>query len=695
VSRAELSWFRLGFPREGVTAEAVTSVLGGLSGADWRTRLVLELSATAAGIQHRIGVSPYAIDALTSELRAAIPSLHLDPIEPPATSPTRRLLWQLVPRAAVLRVDRLDAIAASLLAAAFPLRFGETVQLIWHLWPAVRPQLQATPQTRIQGQAAALRAKLSLPGWQAHGDLSVTAATDARARHLLSRTSSVLRSLSTPHGRLIGEPWLWGQMMRLLGQRGRFFSVKELAAVTAWPIGAPDLPGLTLSASKRLLPSAELPSTGRILGVTNFPGIEREVAVTPTASTRGTYILGPTGTGKTSLIKNSVRDEIEQGGGLCVIDTNGDLPVDLLDLIPEHRLDDVVWLDPTDSDYAVGFNPFAGSSDPYLVADQLSELFERSWKAFWGPRTAQLAHMGLLSLAVQPGGGASLLDLPRLYTDARFRAATIAKLDDPVGLAPDWNWLSGLPEKELAAIAAPLLNKCRAFTARQSIRHIIGQAQPKITMGQIMAEQKILLVNLPKGLLGAETVKLLGSLILVSLWQAATERARLPLSKRHPFGLIVDEVQDFAAAPVPWGEMFSQGRKYGLALTAAHQNLDQIPRELREVILANARSKVVFTLSPSDARVMERLFAPSLSAADLQALPAHTIAALVALDDGSTARPVTLTTPPPPKGCGVAEQVRQASRHNYARPRAEVEAELRRQVEAKPTGPVGSKRRHQ
>jgi hypothetical protein len=694
VSRTELSWFRLSFPRDGVTAETVVSVLAGLSGAASRTRLIFVLSASSAGIEHRVGITEHAVDALTGELRAAIPSLRLDQIEEPKVGVSRRLLWQLVPRAAALRVDRLDAIAASLLASVFPLQGDESVQLAWHLRPAVRPSLEMTPQARSDGRATALRTKLSLPGWQAFGELSVTASNPRRANHLLGRTSSVLRSLSSPFGRLVGEPWAWGQMMRLLGQRGRYVSAKELAAVIGWPVNGPDLPGLTLSASKRLMPSADIPRKGRVLGVTNFPGIERAVAISPSASTRGLYLLGPTGTGKTSLIKNLVRDSIEQNQGLCVIDTNGDLPTELLDLIPERRINDVIFLDPTDPEFAVGFNPFAGSPDASLVADQIGELFERLWKSFWGPRSAQLAHAGLLSLAQRAGGGASLLDLPRLYTDSGFRAETVAGLDDPVGLAPDWNWITSLPEKELAAIAAPLLNKTRAFTARSSIRGIIGQ-QPKITMRQIMAEQKILLVNLPKGLLGAETVKLLGCLVLVSLWQAATERARLPLSQRHPFGLVVDEVQDFAAAPVPWADAFSQGRKYGLAVAVAHQNLDQIPRELREVILANARSKVVFTLSPADAKVMERLYAPSLSAADLASLEAHTIAALVALDDGSTARPVTLTTPPPPQGRGVAARVREASRRNYARPRAEVEAELRRQVEGRrPSGPVGSKRRN-
>jgi len=154
-------------------------------------------------------------------------------------------------------------------------------------------------------------------------------------------------------------------------------------------------------------------------------------------------------------------------------------------------------------------------------------------------------------------------------------------------------------------------------------------------------------------------------------------------------------VQDFASAPIPWDEMFAQGRKYGLALTVAHQNLDQLDRELREVVIANARSKAVFALSATDAKVMERLFAPSLSAADLQALDAHSVAALVALDDGGTARPVTLSTPPPPPSAASAEQVRRSSRAHYARSRAEVEAGLRAQLAGpRPvSAPVGRRRR--
>jgi hypothetical protein len=301
--------------------------------------------------------------------------------------------------------------------------------------------------------------------------------------------------------------------------------------------------------------------------------------------------------------------------------------------------------------------------------------------------------MGLLTLAQRHGS--TLLDLPRLFLDPDFRARVLADLDDPVGLEPDWRWFGNLPTKEQATVIAPLLNKVRQFTARPSIRAIVGQARPPISMRSLMAEQKILLVYLPKGLIGSETATLLGCLVLTSLWQAATERARLSLSQRTPFGLYVDEVQDFADAPIPWDEMFAQGRKYGLSLSVAHQNLQQLDKGLREVILANARSKAVFALSASDAKSLEPLFAPALTASDLQALDAHAIAALVALDDGSTARPVTLSTPPPPATLGSRQQVRHASRLNYAQPRADVEAALRRQAtkHQPPAAPVGRKRR--
>jgi hypothetical protein len=691
MRRGTLIWFQLRFPRD-LTAEAVLAALSSLSGIPHGVRLVFDLSADSSGISHRLGVSPSAVETVTGSLRAAVPSLRLDSIEP-RTPGNRRSLWQLSAPVAVIRTDDLAAISASLLSALFPLSEGEAICLRWSLHSAPRPPLPDPPDSHMDGRLRALRAKLALPGLAGTGELFVKASDRGRASQLAGRVAVVLRSLATPHGNLSADPYWYGLAAHLLLRRGRYLSAAELAAVIGWPVGGADLPGLELGAAKRLPPSAGLKPWGRVLGTTDFAGVEQQVAISVPASTRGLYVLGPTGTGKTSLLKNLIRDDLEQGRGLVVIESNGDLITDLVDSIPPSRLDDVVLLDPTDHSYSVGFNPFASNADPSLVADQLGELFQRLWAAYWGPRTGQLAHMALLTLARRPGS--TLLDLPRLFLDERFRAGVLADLDDPVGLGPDWHWFEGLPARERNTVIAPLLNKVRQFTARPSVRAIIGQASPATSMETIMAEGKVLLVNLPKGLIGAETAQLLGSLILTNVWQTAAQRAELHPSQRRPFGLYVDEIQDFAAAPVPWDEMFAQGRKYGLALSVAHQNLGQLPKELREVILANARSKAVFALSGTDARTLEPLFAPSLTAADLSALDAYSVAALVALENGTAARPVTLTTPPPPPSLGTTAAVRAASRHSFARKRSEVEATLRAQASGPqpPAAPVGRQRR--
>ena len=688
---AELHWFQLRFP-EGLDELATLAALASFAGLPHRGRVKLQLAADNTGISHQLGVSAAETESVIGGLRAAIPSLRLESMSPPDLY-GRSWLWQLSPRSAALRVDDLAGAAAALLSACFPLKDKEALSLTWHLRSAPRPPFPLSTALTETGQRRALRLKLDAPGLSVFGELHLTAASSARRRVLTQRIASVLRSLSTPHGRLAAdEPWL-GRLARLAGLRGRYFSTKELAAVLGWPIGSPDLPGLTLGAAKRLVPTPALAEDGRRLGMSDFVGVSRPVCLSEQASTRGFWALGPTGTGKTSLLKNLIRDDLEAGRGLVVLETNGDLITETLDSLPKRRVRDVVLLDPTDSAFAVGFNPLAGPAEPSLVADQLGELFQRIWSAYWGPRTAQLAHMGLLTLARRQGS--TLLDLPRLFLDEVFRERVLADLDDPVGLGPDWQWYLNLPIREQAAVVAPLLNKVRAMTARPSIRAIVGQAEPRISLPRLLNERKVLLVNLPKGLIGSETAQLLGCLILTGLWQAFAERVALAPGDRHAFGLYVDEVQDFASAPVPWGEMFAQGRKYGLALSVAHQNLDQLPKELRATMLANARSKAVFGLSATDAKALERVFAPALTAADLQALDPFTIAAVVATDDGGVSRPVTLKTPPPLKPTNTATSVRAASRQQFARRIEDVEATLRGRVtrRAPKAAPVGRKQR--
>lgn len=690
MTRPKLTAFELRFPRE-LPDNAVLSALGSFSGLPHGSRVVLRVRGDHEGIRHQLAVTLNQVEAVTAALRAAVPSLHLEPTDELIVE-GQPWLWQLTPRLGALRVDGLPASAAALLACLFPLGAGEVISLAWHVRPGPRPVLPPTTKDRPARAQKALRLKLEQPGLLAVGELTVTASEPARRRLLLQRVASVLRTLSSPAGRLDADSRWLARLAWLLGRRGRYLSAAELAAVIGWPIAAPDLPGLSLGAAKRLVPGRGLATTGRVLGTSNFGGFNRPVAVSPRASTKGTWLLGPTGVGKTSLIKNLIVDDLKAGRGLVVMETNGDLINETLDALPAERLKDVVLLDPTDKAAAVGLNPFASSAEPTLVADQLGELFERLWSAYWGPRTAQLAHMGLLTLARRRGS--TLLDLPRLFLEDGFRDEVLSSLDDPLGLGPDWRWFQGLSAAEQTTVVSPLLNKVRQFTARPSVRAIIGQARPRISLADILRQQKVLLVQLPKGLIGTETARLLGCLVLTGLWQAFTERTALSPGQRQPVGVYVDELQDFAAAPVPWEELFSQGRKYGAAVTVAHQNLEQLPRDLRATVLANARTKAVFALGATDAKALERIFAPSLAAADLQALDPYSLAAVIATDDGGVSRPVTLAAPPPLEPTGTVEAARASSAEQYARPAAEVEAALRGKVSPKPAvAPVGRKPR--
>lgn len=695
MSRSQLTLYRLRFPRD-LEPDAAIAALSTFTGLPHQARLVLETTASQDGIEHRLGVTEASAETVASSLRAAIPSLRLSEVVDDQEQPAdggRRLLWQLTPFVAALQVSDPAATAAALLGSLFPLSPGEVIRLRWHLRSAPTPAPAISRDNELRGgKLKALRAKLAQPGMNAYGELVVIAASAGRRQQLRQRVASVFRSLASPYGRLEADaPW-FGQAARLLFLRGRYMSAPELAAVVGWPIGGPELPGLRLGAAKRLVPSAEFAHRGRVLGSSDFPGLHRPVALSEKASTTSVHVLGPTGVGKSSLLRNLIRDDLEQGRGLLLLETNGDLCRDVLDAIPEKRQQDVVLLDLTDKEYAVGFNPFASQADPSLIADQLGELFQRLWAAYWGPRTAQLTHMGLLTLARRKGS--TLLDLPRLYLDEGFRRRVLAELDDPLGVGPDWQWFEGLSDAEKVAVSSPLLNKARQWVARPGLRSIVGQPRPRITMRQIIEQRRVLLVHLPKGLIGSETAQLVGCLVLTSAWQALAERAALPPERRCPFGIYVDEQQDFADAPIPWDELYSQGRKYGAALVTAHQNLGQLPKELREVVLANARSKAVFTLGAPDAKVMERTFAPYLTAADLQALDPYSVAALIALDSGGVAPAVTLTTPPPPKPLGSAATVAASSRERYARPRAEIEQHLRGRLRpARPPAPVGRKKR--
>ena len=559
----------------------------------------------------------------------------------------------------------------------------------------MRPGVDVASEAPRDGRVLVMRKKFALAGLSACGELGIMLPL-RRAGYLRQRESAVLRRLSSPHGRLVADSPLWGEIAYYLGLRGRYLSVRELAGVIGWPIGDAELPGLSLGSARRLPPAADIPQQGRVIGVSDYVGLNRPVALPPAAATRHTYLLGPTGTGRPSSCFDLIVQDMAAGRGLAVVDTNGDLAKSLLDLVPPDRFEDVVYLDPADSS-PVGLNPLlvVPGMSPDLVADQLVELFHRVWQSFWGPRSAQLFHLGLATLARQPE--ATLVDLPRIFTDAAFRRQAVGRLNDPVGLGAGWAWFESVPERDRLTMLGPVLPDkmlgpdCSTGHARRARSgRAADHAQSCPGGAQDLDRQPV------QGHLG---------------WRGFPVVRRADRDRPVASGY---------AAGQPFGRRASS--LHGLPRRAARSTCRACPlrrdavsgtqiwvgaqpcppkpgsahrQEVREGILANSHSKVCFRIEPSDARVMARTSGRHFKEDDLQALGAYEVAAIVGLEDGGTARPVTVTTMPPPEPVDSAEWVSAISRRLYGRPSDEVEAELRARQEPPrpPAAPVGRKRR--
>ena len=437
---------------------------------------------------------------------------------------------------------------------------------------------------------------------------------------------------------------------RRLGH-GQLLSVPELAAVAHLP-GDVAVPGLTRAGARAVPPPPQVGATGKLLGDGEGTAA-RPVALAVPDARQHVHVLGATGSGKSTLLTNLILSDITAGRGVVVIDPKGDLIVDVLDRIPAEAAGRVVLIDPDESDATPIMNVLDGA-DPDLTVDNLVGIFATIFARFWGPRTDDVLRSACLTLLAYAqrtkAYNATLADVPRLLADPAFRATAIAGLDrDTAGLRGFWTWYDGMGDAARAQAVGPLLNKLRAFMLRDFVRSIVGSGASSFNMADVL-DGGICLVRVSKGILGEETSRLLGSFVVARVWQAAAHRARLGQAVRVDAALYVDECQNFLTMPRSFDEMLAEARGYRLSLVLAHQHLGQLPRELREAVSANARSKVFFSVSPEDARALERHVAPELTAHDLAHLPAYTAAARLLVDGEETAAFTLRTRPAPATG---------------------------------------------
>ena len=457
--------------------------------------------------------------------------------------------------------------------------------------------------------------------------------------------------------------------LRSLGRHSFVLSLSELASICHLP-AEPALPGVVRAGARTVARPPGIGMDGKPLGV---DAAGRPVALAAADARYHLHLVGPTGVGKSTLIARLALADLAAGRGAAVIDPKGDLVEDLLARIPEGMEDRVDLLDPLDV-APPGLNALEGA-DTDLVVDQLVGIFQRVYERFWGPRTDDILRASLLTL-IRADTEATLADVPRLLADDDWRRSLTASLDDPVGLEPFWAWYDQLGESMRAQATGPVLNKLRSFLLRRPVRAIVGQPTSTIDVARGLDHGRLLLARVPKGTLGEETSRLLGSFVVARVWQAALERAGRPEAERRDAALYVDEVHNYLSLPTPLADMLAEARGYRLSLCLAHQHLGQLPKEMREALSANARTKVFFQLSPEDAQSVERLVKPELGAHDLAHLPAYT-AAVRLCRAGEPSPTFTLETQPLPAGSpDRADVVRVDARRRNGRTATAVDAQL-------------------
>ncbi|WP_436644547.1 type IV secretory system conjugative DNA transfer family protein [Microbaculum sp. FT89] len=392
---------------------------------------------------------------------------------------------------------------------------------------------------------------------------------------------------------------------------------------------------------------------------------------------RHLYLIGQTGTGKSTLLRELIAQDIEAGEGIALIDPHGDLAHDVLARVPPRRIDDVVLLDPSDIAHPVGLNPFyrVPADERALVAGNLVASMKHIWRDSWGPRLEYILYNVIAATLEAPDHvRPSILSLPLILVRPQYRAKVLRHVEDPRVRSFFKDEFETWNERLLIESLSPVQNKIGALLSNPFIRNILGQWRPSIDLADIMERRKILIVRLSKGTLGEEPANLLGSLIASGFQQAAMRRASIPEADRRDFNLYIDEFHNFTTDA--FASVLSEARKYGLTLTVAHQYLEQLNDEVRAAVFGNVGSVVSFRVSAPDAEHLAHEVGEYAPATFRDLARGQICARLVA--DGAAGTPCRGTTEPEnaPRYDRTATIIERCRRRD-GRKRAEVEKRVR------------------
>jgi hypothetical protein len=554
------------------------------------------------------------------------------------------------------------------------------------------PQIQQKISPADEEIIKSLQEKAAKTGFQVNLRLVFSAKTKERAKELMSHSQGVFNQFASPNLNFFkfketkGDKFkklCFNFSFRIFNRREAIIlNSEEIAGIFHFPLTKLSSPKLKWLKAKESVTPTNLPQQGIILGKNTFRGEETIVRMTDNDRRRHFYVLGQTGTGKTTLMVNMIQQDIENGKGVCFIDPHGQDVERILGMIPEERAEDVIYFNPGDIERPMGLNileyDLKYPEQKTFLANETVNIFKKLWEALpeaFGPMFEQYMRNALLLIMDDPDSGSTLLEVPKVLADTKFRHYKLSKTNNIV-VKDFWEKEAEKAggEAALANIVPYITSKVNVFLANDLMRPIICQQKSAFDFRKIMDERKILLVNLSKGKLGDFNSYLLGLIIVGKFLMAAFSRADSTEEKRPDFYLYVDEFQNFTTDTI--ATILAEARKYKLNLIVGHQFIGQLKENIRDAVFGNVGSMAIFRVGADDAEFVVKQFEPIFSQQDLLNIDNFN-AYLKLLINNQTSLPFNVRcSPPAHSNPEIVEKIKELSRLKYGREKLVVDKEI-------------------
>ncbi len=467
-------------------------------------------------------------------------------------------------------------------------------------------------------------------------------------------------------------------------------NAEEITGLFHFPNVPLETPKVQFLKAKPAPPPADLPREGIILGRNMYRGTETLVRMAPEDRRRHLYVVGQTGTGKTTLLHEMIKQDILAGQGVGVIDPHGDLAEAVLSVVPQERMDDVIYFDPSDTEYPVGLNMLEWKTPEQkdFAVQEMIRIFEKLFPPeVIGPMFEHNMRNAMLTLMADEADPGTIAEIPRIFTDDAFARAKAAKVQDPMVRAFWEKEMAKTSDFHKSEMLGYLISKVGRFVENEMLRNIIGQAHSGFDIRDIMDNGKIFIANLSKGRMGEVNSSLIGLVLVAKMQMAALSRANMPEEYRRDFFLYVDEFQNFTTDSI--SVILSEARKYKLNLIIAHQFISQLTEQIREAVFGNVGSLISFRVGAKDAEYLVKQFAPVFSEMDLVNVDNFSNYIKLLIRGRNTLPFNTELFPPGPTNPATIAVLKDLARRKYARPKVEIEKEIfERSRLASPSGPA-------